>query len=134
MEVDEEYPWSGTLSAVAFAVRATVHTTLQATQTQLVFGRDAILNIPHIDNWWYIQDRKQRIIRQSNRHENMKQKEHEYKVNDLLLIRQAQMTKYGTDQYRGPYPIVSINDNGTLRVRESSALVDMYNMRQVVPY
>ena len=134
MELDEEDPWSGILAAVGFAIRATVHTTLQATPLQLVFGRDAVLSIPHIANWQYIKDRKQKLIRVNNKRENAKRKEHAFKVNDLVLIKQAQTTKYGTDQFRGPYPIVSINDNGTLRVRESSALVDTYNVRQVAPY
>ena len=99
-----------------------------------MFGRDAVLSIPHIANWQYIKDRKQKLIRVNNNRENAKHKEHAFKVNDLVLIKQAQTTKYGTDQFRGPYPIVSINDNGTLRVRESSALVDTYNVRQVAPY
>jgi len=37
--LDEADPWSGILSATMFAVRATYHTTLQATPSQLVFGR-----------------------------------------------------------------------------------------------
>ena len=41
-------PWSGILAATMFAVRATYHTTLQASPMQLVFGRDAILNIKHV--------------------------------------------------------------------------------------
>ena len=41
-------PWSGILVATMFAVRATYHTTLQASLMQLVFGRDAILNINHV--------------------------------------------------------------------------------------
>ena len=37
--------WSGILSALGFAMRSTVHTTNRATATQLVFGRDAMLNV-----------------------------------------------------------------------------------------
>ena len=44
-ELDEEDPWGGILSATMFATRATIHTTLNKTPMQLVFGRDAILNI-----------------------------------------------------------------------------------------
>ena len=40
-------PWSGILAATMFAVRATYHTTLQASRMQLIFGRDSILNIKH---------------------------------------------------------------------------------------
>ena len=36
--LDEDDPFAGVLSAAAFAVRATYHTTLQKTPGQLVFG------------------------------------------------------------------------------------------------
>ena len=42
--LDKDDPWSGILAATMFAMRATVHTTLQATPSQLVFGRDSMLN------------------------------------------------------------------------------------------
>eukprot|EP00957_Ditylum_brightwellii_P142013 10819848-Ditylum_brightwellii.AAC.1 len=41
-EIDETDPWKGVLSAVGFATRATVHTTMQSTIRQLVFGRDTV--------------------------------------------------------------------------------------------
>ena len=43
-------PRLGILAATMFAVRTTYHTTLQASPMQLVFGRDAILNIKHVAN------------------------------------------------------------------------------------
>ena len=61
-ELDEDDPWSGILAATMFATRATVHTTLQKTPMQLVFGRDAILNIAHDACWNLIKDRKQKLI------------------------------------------------------------------------
>ncbi len=45
--LDDDDPWAGILSATAFAVRSTYHTTLQATPGQLNFGRDLILNVQH---------------------------------------------------------------------------------------
>ena len=50
----EQDPWSGILAAIMFGVRATYYTTLEATPSQLVFGRDAILPIQHQANWKYI--------------------------------------------------------------------------------
>ena len=44
-------PWSGIFAATMFAVRVTYHTTLQASLMQIVFGRDAILNIKHVADW-----------------------------------------------------------------------------------
>eukprot|EP00957_Ditylum_brightwellii_P137668 10494765-Ditylum_brightwellii.AAC.1 len=57
-DIDEKDPWSDILSAVRFATRATVHTTMQATPMKLVFGRDAILNVKHGADWNYIKQRR----------------------------------------------------------------------------
>ena len=52
-------PWSGILAATMFSVRATYHTTLQASPMQLVFCRDHILNIKHFAYWEHIWQHKQ---------------------------------------------------------------------------
>ena len=44
MVLDDENPWDGILASTMFALRATVHTTAQYTPTQLIFGRDSIIN------------------------------------------------------------------------------------------
>mmetsp|Transcript_36964 Transcript_36964/g.54259 ORF Transcript_36964/g.54259 Transcript_36964/m.54259 type:complete len:128 (-) Transcript_36964:28-411(-) len=64
-DLDEKDPFAGLLSAVAFETIATVHTTLQATPGQLVFGRDAILNMDFESDWATIKNRKQRLINQT---------------------------------------------------------------------
>ena len=64
-------PWSGILAATMFAVRATYHTTLQASPMQLVFGRDVILSIKHVADWEHIRQRKQLRINHNNKQENM---------------------------------------------------------------
>ena len=61
--IDESDPWSGILSAVAWAVRSTYHTTLQSTPRQLVFGRDMIWDATHIADWQYIKQHKQALIK-----------------------------------------------------------------------
>eukprot|EP00957_Ditylum_brightwellii_P174691 13301740-Ditylum_brightwellii.AAC.1 len=50
-DIDEKYSWTRILSAVRFSMQAKVHTTMQATPVQLVFGRDAILNVKHEADW-----------------------------------------------------------------------------------
>ena len=52
-------PWSGIRSATMFTSRATYHTTLLESPIQLVFGRDAILNIEHVADQEHIRQRKQ---------------------------------------------------------------------------
>jgi hypothetical protein len=95
--LDEDDPWEGILTETMFAIRATYHTTLQATPSQLVFGQDAILNIQFEANWNLIHERKQRIIRKNNEAENAKGIPHTYHVNDKVLFKEIEKSIYGSD-------------------------------------
>ena len=55
-------PWGEILSSVAWAIRASYHSTLQATPAQLVFGRDMLFNIKKVINWKLITKNKQKQI------------------------------------------------------------------------
>jgi len=84
-DLTQNSPWDGILSAAMFALRATYHTTLQATPCQLVFGRDAMLNVKFESDLQIIKQRKHRIIHQNNQKENSKRIPHQYKVGDKVL-------------------------------------------------
>jgi hypothetical protein len=73
-----DFGFSGYLSAIRSAVHTVVHTTTCATPSQLVFGRDAILNVSFEADWQYIKERKQRLIVQNNRKENAKRVPHNF--------------------------------------------------------
>ena len=133
----EEEPWAGVLAAVAFATRATYHTTLQATPAQLVFGRDAILNIKHEANWQYIKQRKQQLINKNNARENAKRKPHEYKANDKVLVKNPDNRKFGSNPYIGPFTVTSVNNNGTVELQQDltkGSVTKPWNIRQLKPY
>ena len=78
--MDTNNPWAGILAATMFSVCATYHTTLQASPMQLVFGRDAILNVKHITNWEHIQQRLQTRINENNERENKSRRVHQYSL------------------------------------------------------
>ena len=48
---DDVDPWAELLASVAWDIRSTYHTTLQASPTQLVFGRDMLLDMKFIADW-----------------------------------------------------------------------------------
>ena len=50
-----------------YAICATYHTTLQAMLIQVVFGRDAILNIQVEADWNLIHQQKQTLINKNNK-------------------------------------------------------------------
>jgi hypothetical protein len=130
--------WEGVLSAVSKAVRSTVHTTLQATPSQLVFSRDAILNIGFEADWQYIKERKQKLIKQNNKRENAKRVPHTYAVGDKVMVLQNPNRKFGEDRYDGPYTISDVYDNGTVKLQQATAsggvVYQTWNIRNVTPY
>ena len=136
-DIDPEWNFEGVLSAVRSAINHTVHTTLRATPSQLVFGRDAILNVQFQADWQYIKDRKQKLIMQNNKRENATRKEHHCAVNDRVMIRQDPNRKHGSDPYKGPYRVIQVNDNGTLKLRRDAdnggAVSQTWNIRNVCP-
>jgi transposase InsO family protein len=133
MVLDDENPWDGILASTMFALRATVHTTTQFTPTQLVFGRDAILNTRHEANWHLIKERKQKLINRGNERENRKRKEHTYKVGDKVLLKNEWKTKFNQDSFKGPYVITDVRNNGTVRATRGR-ITDTYNLRNIKPY
>ena len=56
--VDEDDPWKGILSAEAFVIRSTFHTTNKKSPSQLVFWKDMIVPIEHVFNWRLIYQHK----------------------------------------------------------------------------
>ena len=91
------------------------------------------MNIRHQADWRFIKDRKDRMIQYNNQRENAHRIPHKYREGELVLIKTDQRLKYGSYSYLGPYPIVQVNNNGTVKVREEN-VTDVYNIRNIVPY
>ena len=116
-----------------FGVRATYHTTLEATPSQLVFGRDAILPIQYQPDWNRIQNNKRKRIELNNKRENKSRIPHDYQVGELILTSRNKKSKHGEREKNGPYPIVQVNNNGTVRY-DKGTYSDIINIRQCEPY
>ena len=125
-------PWSGILVATMFTVQETYHTTLQASLMQLVFGRDAILNIKHVADWEHIRQRKQLRINHNNKRENMRRNNHQYKIGDKLLVKRKKNSKHELE-LMGPFPITQISDNGTVRFQKG-IINDAVNILRIKPF
>ena len=86
---DPTNPLDSILAAISFALRATTHTTLQASPTQLAFGRDHILNVKFEVDWQTICKRKQQMINKNNERENNNRIQYEYKEGQKSLSKQS---------------------------------------------
>ena len=113
-ELDEDDPFTEFLSAAAFAIRSTYHTTLEATPAQLVFGRDMMLPISVQANWARIQDKRQTEMIRNNMRENKGRIDHTYKVGDKVLLRKEGTLRKLSSPRDGPHLITRVYDNGTV--------------------
>jgi hypothetical protein len=95
--MDSNDPWTGTLAAATFAAKATTHhaprTTLQAWPMQLVFGRDAILNVKHTQDWEHVRQRKQSQIDENDRLKNLSRCAHDCSLGGKVALVKAQNSR-----------------------------------------
>ena len=91
-------------NATMFAVRATYHTTLQASPMELVFGRYSILNINYVADWEHIRQRKQLRINHNIKRNNMYRNNHQYNFGDKILVKRTKNSKHKLE-FMGPLPI-----------------------------
>ena len=132
-ELDTNDPWGPFLSAAAWAIRSTVHTTLDATPGQLVFGRDMLLPIQLKTDWARIRQRKQDIINANNKKENAKRIEHEYRVGEKVLLEKPGLISKLSAPRTGPYRITETYANGTVRIQRG-IINERVNIRRLTPY
>ena len=116
-----------------FAVKASVHATIQHNPVQLIFGRDSIINRHHEVDWETIRKRKQNLINKGNERENRNQMNHTYKQGDKILLKNAWKTKFNQDAYIGPYAITEVRNNGTITARKGRFTVT-FNIQNLPPY
>ena len=131
-ELDTNDPWGHFLSAAAWAIRRTVHTMLDATPGQLVFGRDMLLPIQIKTDWARIRQCKQDIINGNNRKENVKCIEHEYRVEEKVLLEKPGLISKLYAPRTGPYRITNTYTNGTVRI-QCGVVNEHVNLRRLMP-
>ena len=106
-------PWGEILSSVVWAIRASYHSTLQATPAQLVFGRDMLFNIRKAINWKLITDRKRDQILPDNARENSQRIPHDYQIGDeVVRLKRGIKRKYSKHKSE-PDQVREIHTNRT---------------------
>ena len=132
-EIDDEI--NGVFQAVAWALRTTVSTTMKTSPGQVIFGRDMIFDFNIRTNWEAIDARRLRTATRNNERENSTRRQHNYKVDDEVLLANdgGQRRKIGDTPFFGPYKIVRVNKNGTIKIRRDR-FDEVVNIRRVKPY
>ena len=126
-------PWSNILASAAWAIRSTVHTTLDATPGQLVYGRDMLFDLAFKANWRNIKERKRSRIEDSNKRENAKRVRHTYKVGDLVTKDRNQLQPKLHRPCDGPYTVAKVYTNGIVKIQDG-VTYEKVSIRRMHPY
>ena len=132
-DLDQNDPWSDILASVAWAVRSTIHTTLNATPGQLVFGRDMIFHDTYKANWQLIHSRKEKEMKRSNTQENKSRIAHTYSPGSYAYIVNKDIKRKLLAPNEGPYKILESFTNGTVRLQRGP-VAETINIRRLTPH
>ena len=121
------------LQAVAYGLRSTYHTALQASPGQLAFGRDIIVNATYVANWHTIKQRKQKEALYNNARENKSRLAHDYQTGNFVYVKNKDIKRKLNPDKEGPFDIVSIHINGTIIIRRSPTVTERINIRRAHP-
>ncbi len=98
-----------------------------------VFQRDMFLNIPLIANLQTIQDKRQVLIDENLRRQNLKRRSFDYAINQEVLVKVPNPRKLDNKAER-PYLITQVHANGTITIRRNAHVTERINIRRVIPY
>ena len=126
-------PWGEILSSIAWAVRASHHTTLDKSPAQLVFGRDMIFNLSTVVDWRAITLRKQKQVDRDNLRENSRRVNYDYAEQDKVYVKPDGIYRKLDYQKKGPYTITQVHANGTVRIDRGN-VSERINIRRLEPY
>ena len=117
-------------------VNSTLHTTNRATPTQLVFNRDAMLNILFEADWQCIKEQKQHGIPQNNKAENAKRKDHTCHLGDEAMTEADPSRKLQGQRFTGPCAVTQVHDNCTVQLSQATnggAVLRTWNICKLRP-
>lgn len=121
------------LSTAAYATRVAVHRSLGVSPGAMVFLRDMVLNIPLIADLEQIRQKRQVIIDDAVRRQNLKRTAYDYQPGQQVLL-----LTYNPDKLQprasGPYDVVAVHVNGTLTIQRLPNVTERINIRRVKPY
>jgi transposase InsO family protein len=124
------------LATASYASRAAVHRTLSISPGALVFRRDMFLDIPLLADLETIRNKRQVLIDENLRRQNLKRRSFDYQVGQQVLILNSDIhpAKLDPTSVEGPFPIVQVHTNGTVTIQRSAVVTERINIRRLRPF
>ncbi len=118
----------------AWAICSTYHTVLKASPGAAIFGQDMLFDIPFVADRKQIGDYRQNQNDHSNKRENNKCVDYDYKVGDKILIRKdGILCKAESIWKKEPWTITTVHMNETIRIQCGTKL-ERINIQGVAPF
>lgn len=121
------------LATAMHATRCAIHRTLGISPGALVYQRDMFLDLPIIADLVLLQEKRQAIIDENLRRQNLKQREFTYEVGQSVLVKTVDPNKM-EPRAHGPYPIMQVFTNGTVAIQRAPHVLERINIRRILPY
>ena len=121
------------LSTVVHASRCSVNHTMKTSPGAMLFNRDMMTNIPLISNLLAIGNRRQQLVDENVRRVNARRIQHNYTIGDRVKFVNYNPNKLDSRTH-GPYRIVRVFTNGTVRIQLSQHVQETVNIRKIFPY
>ena len=109
----DETAMHAVLQAVAWSLRSTHHTSIQASPSQLAFGRDMLINATYIANWRNIRQRQRQNALINNARETRLRIPHNYQPGQKMYVVNRDTKRKLSPDKEGPFVIVRAHINGT---------------------
>ena len=135
-ELNGEYPWTEFLSAAAFTIRSTYHTTLEATPFNSYSNETCSYQYTSKQTGvTRIKTKRQDGMNHNNECENSLRIRHDYKVGDKILLRIPGILRKLSVPQTGPFTVKRVYTNGTIRIKRGSIVTEQINICHAVePY
>ena len=91
------------------------------------------IDVPLIADLETIRNRRQALVDENLRRQNMKRREHTYAIGQLVYMKTYDPTKM-EEKLHGPYPILQVYTNGTVDIHRAANVKDRVHLRKIVPY
>ena len=79
-----------------------------------------------------IRNRRQQLIDDNLIRHNRKLYDCHCRLGDLIMVKAYDPTKM-QEKLHGPYPILELRTNGTVRIQRAPIIVETFNIRKIVP-
>ena len=122
--------------SIAWAMRTAVHTVLDYSPGQLVFNKDMIVHAPTVANWQLIRAKEKVNQIKNNDRENKTRTNTTYKKDGKIMIITTKENRRGKTigyEHEGPYKIIRVNKNGTVRIQRNG-FEETINIRRIKPF